>query len=579
MPFRYFKSSYEYTKKRKDFGRQPLFTSVPGHLLDSINPDKVQQKLYCLRNPVHVSVQATLPQSQHDANTKQVLFNDQGMNHKEGGWPREVHPDHEELVLRHCRRVTHEENYIHAVDSLSKQMVHCINQNNAINLYESYFSDMLAQEPVETYHIREQNVFRDSWNRPVSCVCWTHEQEPKLAVAYAYKQWVSDTKPDIETVCYIWNVTNQSTPEHEIIPDVPCCQLLCSPVDPQVLVGGLNNGTVNVFDIRSGKISVSSSSVFNSHFAPVSAMRYTTSRTNTEIFTGSPDGCCYWWDLRDLSKPLDQLIMTLNLAPGEQPQLTTAEAISSLDFNAGFPTKFLSGTDSGLVITVNRMGRSHGEVMAAIFKAHLGAVRTVQRSPCTARMFVTCGDYTVQVWSEEVRSAPIIITKPYRYQVSDVAWAPFRYSSYMSVCQGGYMYYWDFLRKYKEPVASLKLSKYGLTKVSPHEGGHLIAAGDTNGSTYLTTIPENMVVPGKDDKHLMGLLYERETRREHNLEARQREINLKLRLQEQHEQAPTSPKPEDEEDEEAETAAEEEYFRIVNEELSKMEDAATGTLL
>lgn len=577
----YSQSTYCYTKKRKDFGKQPLFQLVPGQVLDSINPDKRQQKSYCLRNPVHRQVQATLSQAEHDANTKQVIFHETGINHTEGGWPREIHTDNEDHVARHRRRVMHEDGYVHAVMSLSPQICHYLDQNNAINMYQTYFAEMNHQSPVETYNIREENVFRDPFNRPVSSIAWTNEKQAKLAVSYSHREWSPESFHEGSTACYLWNITRQTKPENEIVPNAPCGQLACSPCDPALLIAGLDNGTVNVFDIRTGTQPISCSSVFNSHLEPISALLYVHSRTNTEFFSGSLDGCCYWWDLRNLSKPLDQLIMSVNLSPGQQPMLSNAEGVSSLDFNSGLPTKFLCGTDTGLVINVNRMGREHSEIIASHWKAHPGAVRAVHRSPCTLRMFVTCGEYSVNIWSEEVRTAPIIVTRPYHHQVSDVAWAPLRYSCYMVVCQGGYLYYWDFLRKYREPVCLLKVSNQPLTKVCPHVDGHLVAVGGRKGSAYLMQVSENMALPGKNDKQLMSQTYERESRREHYLDARLREIHLKQRMQEKQEiQEPLSPNSSNLEivdDEQIEAGAEQEYFRTVNEELLKMEDLAPHT--
>ncbi|KAM3964381.1 dynein intermediate chain 3, ciliary [Aphomia sociella] len=565
----YTKSTYVYTKIRRNFGRQPLFQNVPAQMLDSINPNKEYQNEYMLRNPVNCEVQATLPQSGNETNTKLLVTHEQGINHMEGGWPREVHLYNEEHLIRHRRRVMHEDNYVHTVLNLAPLMKHYVDQNNAIDVYETYFDDIQSQEAVEKYSVHVANVFRDPFKRSISCIAWTNETIPKLAVSYCDKTYDLKSQSDTSNSCYLWDICKQTKPIHQLQPDRPCRQLACSPIHPELLVGGLVNGIVNIFDIRESTKTISRSTVYNSHREPITALLYIHSRTNTEFFTGSSDGQCLWWDLRNLSKPLNQLPMSVRIPIGEKPNLSNAEGVSSLEFDHGLPTKFLCGTESGLVINANRMGRQHSEILTSYWHTHSGPVRAVQRSPCTLRMFLTCGDWTVRVWSEEVRSAPIIVTKPYDHQVMDASWTPLRFSSYMAISEGGIFYYWDFLRKYREPVATLKVSKHQLTRLKCHVEGQSVAVGDVNGSVFLIQLSENMVVPGNQDKHLMTQTYEREARREHILEARLREIRLKNRVEEEPATAMIVADSPDED--ESIKAAEEQYFKIVKEELRHME--------
>ncbi|XP_038212077.1 dynein intermediate chain 3, ciliary-like [Zerene cesonia] len=568
---RYMKSNYEYTKLRKNFGRQPLFQEVPAHLLDSINPNVEQQKLYILRNPVHRTIQATMPQSEHDANTKQLVMHEQGINHSEGGWPRDVHLYNEDHLARHRRRVQHEDGYVNAILSLRPQIEHCIDQNNAIDMYQTYFANMYQQAPVEKYNLQIANIFRDPFERPASCIVWTNETQSRLVASYSYQVYGPEQDSKISTICYMWDINKQTEPLYEFCPENSCWRLTCSPVTPEVLLAGLNSGTINIFDIREGRSAVSKSSVYNSHRGPISGLLYGHSRTNSEFFSGSPDGQCLWWDIRNISKPIDQLYMSVRHGHHVSPSFSNAEGVSCLEFDKGLPTKFLSGTESGLVINANRMGRSHSEILASYWYAHTGPVRAVHRSPCTLRMFITCGDWSVRIWSEEVRTAPIIVTRPYRYQVTDVAWAPLRYSCYMAVCEGGVFYYWDILRKQREPVATLQVSKHGLTRVIAHPEGESIAVSDNHGSIYILHLSENMTTPGNQDKHLVHQIYDRETRREHILDNRVKEIRLKIRG----EDITCLDREASIAEEDVLKTTEEEYFKIVNDEINKMDELFT----
>nr|XP_021190185.2 dynein intermediate chain 3, ciliary [Helicoverpa armigera] len=565
----YVKWTYEYTKLRRNFGKQPLFQMVPARMLDSISPNKDDQKQYILRNPVHREVQATSSASENETNTALIIRHDQMIDHTEGGWPREVNPYNEDHVQRHRRRIMHEDNYIKSVQNLSNSLFHYVDQNNAIEMYETYYATMAEQDPVEKCSVRIANVFRDEHQRPVACVKWTNEKNAKLAVAYCVKTCVLEPKLNLITDCYIWDVHRQTEPVYVLQPDYPCWQLACSPSTPELLICGLEKGIVSVFDVRVGKNAVSSTSVYNSHREGITSILYIQSRTYSEFFTGSSDGECLWWDLRNLKYPQERLPVSVRFAPNEVPNLNNAEGVSTLEFDKGLPTKFLCGTETGLVINANRMGRTHSDILSSFWYAHDGSVETVERSPCTFRMFLTCGDYTVKIWSEEVRTAPIIVTRPYRNLVYDAAWAPLRFSSYMSICGAGKFYYWDLLRKQKEPVLTLQVSKSGLTKITPHSKGKSVAIGDCNGALYLLQLSENMAIPGNRDKLLMGQIYERETRQEHILDNRLKEIRLKARAEEE---AALNEPPEDVVDEEeVDRETEDEYFRIVQEELKQMD--------
>lgn len=561
----YLKSTYEYTKLRKNFGRQPLFQNVPAYIIDTINPDYELQKQYTLRNPVHQQVQATLPQTDHESNTKKIVMHEQGINHTEGGWPRDVHLYNEEHILRHRRRIQHDECYVHSVLNLKPSLEHLIDQNNAIDMYQSYFTNIHPQAPVEKYNVQISNEFRDPYHRPISCIAWTNEKNSKLITSYCDKIYSIESGTNPLSVCYIWDVNRQTSPIYQFSPESSCWQVTGSPVRPEIIVAGLQNGIFNIFDTRMGSKPVRSSSIYNSHFGPITALLYTHTRTNTEFFTGSLDGQCLWWDERNISQPIDKLPMSVRFSTKDEPNLTNSEGVSSLQFDKGLPTKFLCGTESGLVINANRMGRSHSEILTSYWEAHTGPVRAVHRSPCTLRMFITCGDSTVKVWSEEVRTASIIFTKPYRHQITDVSWAPLRYSCYMVVSAGGVFYYWDLLRKFNQPVASLNISNHGLTKVVPQLEGESIAVGDNYGSLFLLHLSENMIFPGPNDKQLMHQIYDRETRREHILDARLKELRLKTRTEPTIVDATDDNTDSENLDLEKET---EDYFKIVREEIS-----------
>ncbi|CAH0397868.1 unnamed protein product [Chilo suppressalis] len=558
--------NYTYNKLRKNYGRQPMFCEAPVQLLDSIDPDVTEQKKYGLRNPVHQLSQASKSMSEHYVNTKRIVLTDGGANHAEGGWPKEVNFWDEELTSRYRRRIERDDNYVDAVLGKFSSFEHFVNQNNAIEMYEMYFGEMKREKPLEKSLVRLTNLYKDPYSRPVSSISWTAEDDTKMVVAYCNRKYPIVGPVNSTFSCYVWDLENPHSPLLEFIPPTALWQLVCSPVTPSVIIGGLNDGRVCVFDIRDSQAPVLISPMYLAHRDPVTSLIYMQSRVNTEFFSGSTDGMIKWWDIRDVNQPTDSLMMTIRVPPGEPASLAYSEGLSVLQFERTIPTKFLCGTDTGFVVNVNRKGKTPSEIMSAIYSAHTGPVKALHRSPCIMKMFITCGDWTINIWSDDVHTSPIITGSPQRYQPNDVAWAPQRYSCFMAVTSNGNFQYWDLLRRYREPIITLPLTTSSLQKLKPNEDGRLIAIGDSQGVLYLLSLSDNLVQPADRDKGLLTALYDRETKREHILETRIKEILLKRKTEEEGGAVVV----EDHVDEDAlAKTAEDEYRKTVQEEIRR----------
>lgn len=555
---------YIYTKIRKDFGRQPMFCESSTELLDSINPDVEMQKLYILRNPVHVATQYSDPKSENYVNTRTLTSYNKGVNHAEGGWAKDVQFWDEEATSRVRRRVERDDNYAEAILRTAATLEHCVKQNNAIDMYNMYFKEMCDQPPPEISKLKVNNVYTDPLNRQVSCIGWTCEEDNKLVVAYCNRSYPVTRPVNLDNTCYIWDLENPTAPLAEFDPPNACWQITCSPIVPQILVAVLDDGRVCLFDTRSSSQPVSLCPAHLAHRDPVTSLAYINSRLMTEFFSGSTDGKCMWWDIRNLTYPTDELLMCVRVSPGQLTSLAYSEGVTSLHFDKAFPTRFLCGTDTGYSINVNRRGKTTQEIMANVFKAHYGPVKAVERSPSLSKMFITCGDFTVHVWSDDIQLSPIVTGISHRYQISDVCWAPRRVSSYMSISVDGKFRIWDFLRKYRAPVAVFPVSRCPLLKLKVHDEGRFVAIGDAKGRSHLLSLSENLFLSGDRDKLLMSQLFDRETRREHILENRVKEIKLK------NQQMVTGPMKKDVVDEEAIVkVAEELYKKAVVDEMRR----------
>lgn len=60
-------------------------------------------------------------------------------------------------------------------------------------------------------------------------------------------------------------------------------------------------------------------------------------------------------------------------------------------------------------------------------QTHHGSVRSITRNPSFLKNFLSVGDWTARIWSEDCRESSIIWTKPQPALLSDGIWSPTKY--------------------------------------------------------------------------------------------------------------------------------------------------------
>lgn len=110
---------YVYQKERRDFGKQCYFGDR-NDLVFSEGPNRGFFKEYILRNPTDRETQKSRQMSASEANTERAVFEHKGVNHTEGGWPKDVNLADPEQTVRYKRKIEKDESYIVQVMSLTK---------------------------------------------------------------------------------------------------------------------------------------------------------------------------------------------------------------------------------------------------------------------------------------------------------------------------------------------------------------------------------------------------------------------------------------------------------------------------
>ncbi|GJQ68712.1 hypothetical protein Trydic_g17247 [Trypoxylus dichotomus] len=506
-----------------------MFSDKGPDLIDNYPSNKKHLREYILRDPVHQGTQFSVQQAEHQLNTMRAEYVNNSMCHVEGGWPKDINTADEEQTKRYRRKIEKDEGFTHTMMQLCRNMENCILQNNAINIYQQYYTDVEPTPLIDKSSARTVNVYQDQYpvTRPVTHISWSPDGGTKLAVSHCNLVFQSIVQNESKH-SFIWEVENPNVPLIVLKPPTASVCLEYNQKDTNSLVSGQLNGQVAVWDIRRGSEPVELSVVEQSHRDPVHNVLWINSKSGSEFFSSSTDGQVKWWDVRKLSEPLETLI--LDPSKNEDQVISNAMGVSCLEYESTIPTRFMVGTEHGIVVSCNRKGKTPQEKMVSRFSCHLGPVLALQRNPSYLKNFLTIGDWTAKIWSEDCKESCIMWTNFHKARLTDGAWSPTRYSVFFTTRSDGILDVWDILQQQKQASVGVKVCDESLKTLRTHDLGRLVAVGNKKGTTYLVEFSENLASSNKNDKSLLTAMFERETRREKILEARNRELRLKHRV-------------------------------------------------
>lgn len=372
-------------------------------------------------------------------------------------------------------------------------------------------------------------VFRDPSpiKRTATSINW-HPEGNRIAVAYSILKFQDERLMTgrLPPASFIWDVTYPNAPVQELNPPSPLVSLRYNFKTPDVLVGGCYNGLVCVFDIKKPRaVALQTSSIDKSHHDPVYDVFWIQSKTNNQFASVSTDGQMMWWDTRKLTEPTE----VVQLTDGTGRVLGG----SSMEYNveAG-PAKYLVGTEQGIVLQMNmrkkagKTGADSGVCQAQDSGSgkHHGPIYSIQRNPLNTTSYLTVGDWTARIWNEK-NKAPIMMTPYSRAYLTAGCWSPTRSGVFYTCRMDGVLDVWDILYRQTAPAYSHKVADHPLSCISVQGtaqsgGGRLLAIGDVNGTVSLLEVSENLAAPPPSEKVGISAMFDRESKREENLEKR-----------------------------------------------------------
>lgn len=97
-------------------------------------------------------------------------------------------------------------------------MENCVLQNNAINIYQQYFSDVEPTPLVEKSSARTVNVFQDqvTFTRPITHISWSPDGQTKIANSHCNLVFQAPINSE-STYSFIWEVGRSPVINKELL--------------------------------------------------------------------------------------------------------------------------------------------------------------------------------------------------------------------------------------------------------------------------------------------------------------------------------------------------------------------------
>lgn len=522
--------TYTYSRQVKEFGRQVEFQPCDPEQLADMAPNPELKAMYERIDPYETEVSNVPMLSEAQTNTDRISLKHQGQSHNEGGWPIGIDPTEFEEKSKHCKKAERDEAYYGSVKNLvDRCMEKYLKQNNANDIYGSYFADQTADTSLGPPSVKTVTVFKDPSpvKRTAVRMSWLGDGK-KLAVAYCNLRFQSQTaEQGGSTSSHIWDVTNPNAPAETLTPNSPLCCIEYYGKDPHLIAGGSYNGVVQYWDTRAPKRAVGKSAIEESHKDAVWDIKWLQSKSG-EILSVSTDGQAFIWDCRKPEKAVDTVVIpkfeqeTLMLKPAKnEGGASGVLGGTCIDYDAqvGGPAKFMVGTEQGTVLSCNRKGKQQDKISSNTFNGHHGPVYCVQRNPVHPKYFLTVGDWTARLWCEDFKGGCMYSTYYHKAHLTHGCWHPQRPGVFFTTRMDGYMDVWDLMTRQSTPVLSVQVSDYALHTMKPTPEGHHVAVGAVDGTTTLLEVSPSLYTPSSTERAAVGKMFENESTRDKNLQS------------------------------------------------------------
>jgi dynein intermediate chain 2 len=171
----------------------------------------------------------------------------------------------------------------------------------------------------------------------------------------------------------------------------------------------------------------------------------------------------------------------------------------------------------------NRKAKNPQDRVGTAYHGHHGPVYSLERNPFFPKYFMSIGDWAARVWMEDLKT-PIMTSRYHASYLTGGTWSPTRPGVFFAIKMDGELDVWDYYYKQNDPTLSVKVTDQPLTSFNIQDTGRLVTVGASDGSATLLELCEGLATMQPNEKQSISQMFDRETKREKNLEARAKEL-------------------------------------------------------
>ncbi len=120
-----------------------------------------------------------------------------------------------------------------------------------------------------------------------------------------------------------------------------------------------------------------------------------------------------------------------------------------------------------------------------------------------------------------------VLSRYHSSYLTDGCWSPTRPGVFFTTKSDGSLDIWDYMFKQNDPTLTIQVSDCAQNYMRVESSGKYVASGGVDGSTTLFEICSGLYQMQPNEKQTISAIFERESKREKNLELRARELRLK----------------------------------------------------
>jgi dynein intermediate chain 1 len=364
-------------------------------------------------------------------------------------------------------------------------------------------------------------------NRSVTSICWNPNYEDLFAVGYGSyafpkkkdeKEKGGDDREDrsddiLESgYIFVYSIKNNYYPEVKYTTESGVLSLDFHPVEISLLVAGMYDGTVSVFDI-SQKIKtpiIHCDIRTQRHMDPVWQVKWYKLALDNQFcfFSISSDGKVNKWSFFKNKAKLElENMVTLKYSDSQNELYAGKEQEGEIkekedgfvfgnaggmcfDFNKhkGKEHLFVLGTEEGHIHLCSAKHRGH---FIQTFEGHTMGVYTVTWNPFHTKIFASCSaDWTIKIWHYRI-FAPLIIFDM-QNAVGDVAWSPWCSTIFAAVTIQGDMKFFDLNRNRKSAIHEKKLHDIPINHLAFNKFEYVFVTGNEKGKVRLWRMADSL---------------------------------------------------------------------------------------